>query len=262
MIGVLAIMSILAAVIVPNVLKSVERAALKTEAQTMQNLGDSLRQYLKTNGALPTTVIPPGTPNWTTQLANFTQLSPSDIANTRWGPLRTYVVEPYIPPARPTRAMILSSMRTGLSVPTAVSINGSANYFNDIWQTKDGFVPSGASAGLWTAWSGTSGEYLTIQRISLSDINSTELRSFSVVLNNVHATQVVSYRLMPGGAGGTRLALNPHTSATLTPVYPNDRLELYADAVTATVNYAQQFNTGTTQPTTFRFDATLGTWTP
>lgn len=263
MIGVLAIMSILAAVLVPSILKSIEYAALKAEAQTLQNLGESLRQYLKSNSALPVTTIPPGTPNWTTQLATFSQLSPSDIANTRWGPSRTYVVEPYVAPARPTRAMLLSSMRTGQAVPTAASINASVNYFNDIWNTADGSIPSGASAGLWGAWSASTAQFLTIQRVTLSDINTADLQTFTIALNNRTGT-TVGYRFTEYTTG---IVTAGTISATLTTpvvptVHPRDKLELYRDSARTQLDYTYIFSAATWNVRTFDFQDTTPPTTP
>ena len=47
MIGVLAIMAILAAVITPNALRTLDRAAIRAEADTLHNLGDQVKNFLK-----------------------------------------------------------------------------------------------------------------------------------------------------------------------------------------------------------------------
>ena len=57
LIGVLAIMTILAGVIAPNALQSIERAAIRAEHQTLANLGEQVELYLRDQGALPTILI-------------------------------------------------------------------------------------------------------------------------------------------------------------------------------------------------------------
>src|SRR5690606_15481651 len=68
MIGVIAIMSILASVLVPNMLRSIDGAASRAEAETMRHLGTALEGYLKKNEALPVAenpaVAPPAVPWW------------------------------------------------------------------------------------------------------------------------------------------------------------------------------------------------------
>ena len=53
MIGVLAIMGILAGVLVPNALRAIENAAVAAEVKTLHGLGDQVRTYLRTQGTPP-----------------------------------------------------------------------------------------------------------------------------------------------------------------------------------------------------------------
>lgn len=169
MIGVLAIMSIMAAVLVPSVLKSVERAAMKAELQTMENLAESLREYVKVNTVPPTTAIPPAAVNWTKQLAGFANVTSTEIEFTRWGTPRVFVVDPAGAASGSPRALIISSMRNGLALPTAANLSTAAR-FSDVWDTADSTVPSGASAALWTGWSAATAPFLVVQRVSLQSI--------------------------------------------------------------------------------------------
>ena len=196
LIGVLAIMAIMASVLVPNVLKSIDRAAVVAEAQTLRSLGAQVKLYLQANATPPTSAIPPGLPNWTTQLATYADLNPADLARNRRQVLRTYVLEPVTGSTVSPRAMIISCMRSGLTVPPASSINTFAR-FDDIWQTAEGRVPTGASAGLWTGWAAVdgSGEHLVIERINLQSIYKTEFATYSVILVNKSLSKAVSYQL-------------------------------------------------------------------
>jgi prepilin-type N-terminal cleavage/methylation domain-containing protein len=208
LIAVLAIIVILAGLLVPNVLRQIENSALKAELQTDQNLGEAIKQYLRINGTVPTTVIPPTLPNWTSQLAASTDLSANDILNTKRQTIRTYVVEPGVFP--PTRAMIISSMRTGVAVPVATGINTLAR-FDDIWTTADGVIPSGASAGLWGVWSASNANYLTVVRISFDSINKTDFQNAEVLTTQSLGNAVKQYLRTVGTL----------PSSTIPPTLPN-----------------------------------------
>jgi len=157
MIGVLAIMAILAAVVTPNALRSIERAAVRAEADTLHNLGEQAKIYQRNTSAEPTAA------NWnaTTVLASpkYALLSPADLLTNRRQMARVYVPDPT---ATNHRALFLSSMRTGLALPSVANI--SAN-FATIWNTPDGNVP--ATAG-WAAagWIAANVEFLVIERVS------------------------------------------------------------------------------------------------
>ena len=77
MVGVLAIMAIMAAVIVPNAIRSMDRAAVTAEQQNLSTLGSQVALYLRDQGVAPTPA------NWTTALANYAGLSPADLATNK-----------------------------------------------------------------------------------------------------------------------------------------------------------------------------------
>ena len=212
LIGVMAIMAIMASVLVPNVLKSMDRAAVAAEVQTLRNLGAQTKLYLSANAVPPISSIPPLVPNWTTQLATYADLNPADIARNRRQVARTYVLEPVTAPTVATRAMIISSMRSGLNPPVSTSINTLAR-FDDIWQTAADQVPSGVSASLWAGWNavGGSGECLQIERINLQSVYKSEFATFTVVLVNKSLTKAVSYQLTPAAGGLSPVANLPYS---------------------------------------------------
>ena len=248
MIGVLAIMTVLATVMTPNLLHSIERTAVRAEVDNLHNLGEQMKLYLRDNTIVPTTVVPPTVPNWTTQLAAYSSLSAADILTNRRQMDRLYVPDPV---AANQRAMLVSTMRTGVALPTAASI--SAN-FTAIWNTADGTVP--AAAG-WGAWNTGNIEYLVIERVSFAAVYRTDLATYNVTLNN-HGAVTASYQVTQ--ANGTvlavvNLAVGASTAPALT-LRPKDRLALYRAAAGVTLDYSYVVST-----TGKTFDFTT-TWTP
>jgi prepilin-type N-terminal cleavage/methylation domain-containing protein len=167
MIGVMAILTIMAAVLTPNVLHSIDRAAVVAEQQTLHNLGGQVKKYLNEYGAPPTIV------GWDAQIANYAELSQLDIAVNKRQNGRVFLLDPD-PLAFQQRAIILSSMRQGMLLPTQANINTPAK-FAALWGTLDGAVPSVASWGGWTAMAA---DYLVIERINFkSEYRSVQLQN-------------------------------------------------------------------------------------
>ena len=229
MIGVLAIMSILAAVITPNALRIIEREAVRAEADTLHNLGEQAKLYLRNTATEPTAA------NWytATVLASpkYALLSPADLLTNRRQMTRLYVPDPI---AANHRAMFLSSMRTALALPNVNNI--SAN-FTTIWNTTYGNVP--AAAG-WGSWNTNNIEYLIIERVSFQ----ADLQDLPVHLTTTGPTG--SYRLM--SADGLTLLQSGNvtlsTPVDLTPNgHPNQRLNLYRAAGGVTLDYSYVLST-------------------
>lgn len=249
MIGVMAVMTILASVMTPNILRSIERAAVRAEGETLRALGEQLKLYLRDNAVLPTTAVPPTLPNWTTQLATYSSINSADILTNRRQMPRLYVPDPV---AANQRALLLSSMRTGIALPTAASI---AANFSVIWNTANGAIPA---AGGWAAWNANNIEYLSIERISFAEVYRTDLQTFSVTLNNV-GPATASYQITR--ANGTVLpVVNLIAGATTSPalsLQPKDRLNLFRAASGVTLNYSYVISTS---GKTFDFNGT--NWIP
>lgn len=231
MVGVLAIMAILASVIAPNALKSLDRAAIRTEGTNLATLGDRLKIFLRDNSRLPVVAIPNASPNWTTELADYADLSPADLLTNKRNNNRIYIVDPSA-----QRALLLSSMRTGLALPTAATINTLAE-FDDIWNTADGSIPTNVSWNGWNAWSATdnAGDYLVIERVNFASVYATDLQSFTVTLNNTSGSPgpgtTGSYRIIAAsGAVGATVNVAPGATAVLSSLRPRDRVDLYSAA--------------------------------
>ncbi|MEO6001806.1 MAG: type II secretion system protein [Opitutus sp.] len=266
LIGVMAIMAIMASVLVPNVLKSIDRAAVAAEAQTLHQLGSQVKLYLQANAVPPSTAIPPTVPNWTTQLATYADLNAADVAKNRRQVARTYVLEPVTGPAVSGRALLISSMRSGLVPPAATSINTLAR-FDDIWQTPDGTVPTGASAALWSGWSAVSGsgEYLLVERINLLSVYKTDFASFTVILVNKSVSKIVSYQLVLASGAVQPVVNLPYSVPPAAAVPPvtltmtaKDRLNLYGKAGAVTLDFS--YSGGSTNKTFYYTDT--GGWLP
>jgi prepilin-type N-terminal cleavage/methylation domain-containing protein len=216
MIGVLAIMAILAGALAPGALRSIERAAVRAEASTLAALGEQIEFYAHENGA------PPSTTEWTTRLAALGNLAPADIATNRRGVPRVYILDPATSPAR--RVLVLSGMRPDLALPAASAINTPAR-FDDLWNTPDGTVPSTASWSGWSAWNNVpdGGEKLVVGRIGLA----TATRSFTVTLNNAGPSGVAYVLVDQTGAASATSIVDPGVAAVLSGLKPRSRLDLY-----------------------------------
>lgn len=249
MIGVLAIMTVLASVMTPNLLRSIERAAVRTEADNLRTLGEQMKLYLRDNATPPTTALPPTAPNWTSQLATYSSLSAADILTNRRRMNRLYVPDPV---AANQRAMLVSSMRSGVALPSNAQISAG---FTAIWNTAEGSVP--AAAG-WSAWNTGNIEYLVIERVNFAAVYRADLQTFNVTLNNQGAS-TASYQVTQ--ANGTVLpVVNLIAGASTAPALtlrPKDRLALYRAAGAVTLDYSYVVST---TGKTFDFSGT--TWTP
>jgi prepilin-type N-terminal cleavage/methylation domain-containing protein len=193
MIGVMAIMAILATIMVPNVLRSIEQAALRVESEKLATLGEQLKLYLRANGTtVSATNTPPTLPNWTSDLATFASLNQNQILTNGRQMTRLYVPE-LAPPLVSQRALIVSSMRTGQALPLATTIRAN---FSNIWNWVEGSAaPPAGFAVSWTPFL----EYLKIERVNYAP----DFASRTVTLVNQSTTTTVRYRILTA-AGGIR----------------------------------------------------------
>jgi prepilin-type N-terminal cleavage/methylation domain-containing protein len=236
MIGVLAIMAIIASVVAPNALRSLDRAAVTAECTSLGNLGDSVKYYLRDNGVAPTAA------NWTVTLGSYANLSPADLATNTRGMARVYIADPASVPAQ--RVLILSSMRGGLALPAAAAISTAAN-FQLVWQTANNSVPPVASWAGWAAWNAVanSGNYLVIERVNLISVYDTDLQSLTLTLNNRGAA-AASYNLVL--ANGTVLGVvnvAPGANVIILNQTPREMINLYRSAGGVTLNYSYVLST-------------------
>jgi type II secretory pathway pseudopilin PulG len=188
-IGALAVLSILVAILLPALLKSIDKSVADKEKATMATLGDAFQRYV-----LTTRTIPDQT-SWYSAVAATLGLGTNDILynvrqQSRTQP-RIFLIDPALTvgrgnllpyrqsdyvtnasawPYQPTspRLMIVSSL--GAPLPASVS-NGvfnasSTNWFNDLWTNPDGSLPSDAA---WAGWTGNPAD-VVVQRINLAPL--------------------------------------------------------------------------------------------
>ena len=172
-IGVLAVIAILAAMLVPSITKRVDFAAWSSENASLSAMKDALVQYVLRSNTIPSQAT------WTTALSGQLGLAPGNIAVNRRNISRAFLIDnsgwlgtvtlPYtVPPGgvattpSSARLMIVSTIAKG-PLPVASGAPGTAS-FNDIWNTPEGRKPS-----TWSGWAGTGGD-LIIQRINLAPL--------------------------------------------------------------------------------------------
>lgn len=250
MIGVLAIMAILAGVLAPNAIRAIDRAAVLTERQSLRSLGEELKLYLRDQGTLPTTS------NWTTELATYADLNPTDLATNPRGMARRFLLDPAASPV--PRVLFLSSLRNGLNLPTSGNIN-TASEFDAIWNTADGQIPPTSSWSGWNAWAavGGSADFLVIERVNLKPVYRTDLLSLTVTLNNLGSTTVSYNHVSADGVSGSVVNIAAGGTVILNSLRPRERINLYAASSGGSLDYSYVL-TSTGQ--TFDFDGTQ--WLP
>ncbi len=231
MIGVLAIIGVLATLMAPNAIKAIDRAATRSEAAALGTLADGLRQYLIDNEALPSAA------SWTADLSPYAELSASSLAANSRSNGRVLIYDPATSPAQ--RAIFLSSMRSGLALPTAANINTPAR-FQALWDTADGAIPPTSSWASWSAWNAVAnaGDYLLIERINLRSVYLDELKTSAVAINNTTAGSV-SYEIQD--RDGNQLAnavIGAGGSALLDNLSKGDRVLIYGDASYSSLVYS------------------------
>lgn len=184
LIGVLAVIAILATVIFTVTIKSLDRVANDQELAQLQTINQALRSSILRNGYIPKAY---GTSNWVQMVAQEMGSDEASVsANGRRLP-RYLLIDPAIqiggigatvmatngyrqtPPgsAAPTnpRLLILSSI--GVPLPAAISngVPASSADFDGIWNAADGALPTGSA---WTSWKGVND--LKINRVNLQPL--------------------------------------------------------------------------------------------
>lgn len=231
MIGVLAVIAIVASIITPNALRAIDRAAVTAETQTMHNLGEQVKLYLRDQGTVPTSAT------WTTAIGGYADISPADIATNKRRIGRVYLTDPATVPTQ--RVIILSGMRTGLALPTAANINNAVR-FQDIWATADGAIPTAISWAGWSAWSAVagSGDYLRIERVNLTPVYSTDLQSLTITLNNRGAATASYNIVLADGTSQPAVNIPASGTAILSNRRTKERFNLYRAAAGVTLDYS------------------------
>lgn len=171
-IGVIAVLSIAAGVMIPNVIKKINITAANNEAKILKNIADALQLYITRNWSIPSAT------NWADAIGFQMGWDSGSVLTNDRRIARAFIIDPRlrigetsnstlpflqtvngsIKPISP-RLMIISSLSEPLPVTSGVM--NSASDFDAIWNTVDDAVPS-----VWQNWKGK-GELLKIQRINL-----------------------------------------------------------------------------------------------
>jgi len=175
MIGVLAVITILAAALVPVVIRQLDQAAWTKEIANLGAISNALTlQIVKSNSI-------PDQSKWAPTVANWVQWPINDITSNGRYHRRYYLIDPALslPSAGGTglpytqtanlgltgaptsaRVMIVSTI-AGPNAPVASGVPSAAS-FNDIWNT-----PWNATPSTWTTFTGT-GYDICIQRLNFT----------------------------------------------------------------------------------------------
>ena len=221
MIGALAVVAILASLMVPAVVRQVDKAARTKEITDMAAISNAIVMEAVRDKRIPG----PSNTDWPQAAAKWLDRPAAQVLANPRGVPRAFVIDPAFqlggsglpytqttngaPRPNSARIMILSSIGSALPVSSGVL---SAASFNDIWNT-----PSMVKPASWAAWSGGKGEDLVIQRINMEPL------FYRLILVNRGANNAATFSIdgnnpqqVPGGnlewdayyLDGTMLNLN------------------------------------------------------
>jgi len=195
MIGVLAVIAILAAVLVPSLIRQMDRIAGEQESATLKSFSDALQSSItRLTPAHPTSHYIPSVADWASTVATELGVDVANVTtNSRRQP-RFFLIDPalrignnslgllysqtnwvsgsvvtntagvVVAPLSP-RLLILSSIGRALPTNIVSSVASSTN-FNAIWDRNDTGNALPATSFAWTGW--PNGDDLKVQRVNLS----------------------------------------------------------------------------------------------
>ncbi len=182
MIGVLAIIAIVAAIITPNLTRRISRINGEKEDEALAVLGDGLVRYVKSYQTVP------GANSWVTNVSTMTGLPVKQVRyfNADTNNARVYLIHPAFMPTNAAttdplwtqtstgatsvtnaRILIISSQKANLALPVSSGKAASSAAFDAIWDWNFDPASKAPPSGWPAAWN-SSGEYLHVQRINLA----------------------------------------------------------------------------------------------
>jgi type II secretory pathway pseudopilin PulG len=205
--GVLAVLTIIAAMVTPKVFKSLDRAAWTKEVNDMSAISNALALQILRSNAIPSET------SWAGAVANWTTRPASQILTNDRRYARLFFYDqggwlnghlPYVQGPAGTTSSIPSSARITIVSTIAKALpfaNGSlsASNFNSIWNSTQGTIPS-----YLTGWNGN-GYDLVIQRIPVDSLfhhlilttrDPSAAAGYSI-------NSIATYAPVPNGAAGT-----------------------------------------------------------
>jgi len=179
MIGLLAVISILAAALAPSFVRQMDKTAGDQESAALKAFGDALQQSIMRQRYIPGTV----NWDWATNIARELGLDVASVTNSPRKQPRFFLIDPRLSiagaglPYRQTnngatvvanpRVMLASSI--GKSLPGSIGGGSlSTNDFNALWNWNDASSALPSTSFSWTGWSGS--DDLRVQRIDLSSL--------------------------------------------------------------------------------------------
>ena len=190
-IGVLALVAVLAAIVLPLLIRQLDKSAADQEIAVLQSIGNALPQNIMRSRYFP------GPQDWMTNVASELGMNVSDVKTNARGNARFMVIDPnlsvgvngsglpysqtnwsfgsqctnssgqIVGPSIP-RVMVLSTL--GVPFPTSISngVLNTASDFTNIWNWDDtsSTLPTTTALSTW----GGKAEDLKVQRINLAPI--------------------------------------------------------------------------------------------
>ncbi len=186
MVGVLAVIAILATALAPAFVRQMDKTSGDQESAILKSFGDALQQSIMRNRSIPSAA------NWASTVATELGVDLAAVTTGSRRQPRFFLIDPNLninntavtaagngDPALPytqtsdgsinipvsPRVLILSSIGPALPGGIVSGVATAANFTN-IWNSTDGIVPA---APVFTSWTG-SGDDLKVQRIDLAPL--------------------------------------------------------------------------------------------
>ncbi len=227
MVGVLAVLAIVAATLVPAFIQRMDKAAGDQESAALKSFGDALQQSIMRNRYVP------GEANWATSIAAELGVDVASVTNSPRKQPRFFLIDQNLSiggsglPYRQTnagasgvpsaRVMLVSSIGRALPASIASGVMSSDN-FNALWNWNDATSALPTNSFSWTGWPNS--DDLKVQRVDLSQL------FVRLVLSISASTRPASYSIDSTNTP-------PQVPSTGTNAYfiQNSILYLYSDLI-------------------------------
>ncbi len=177
MIGVLAVLAILAAALVPALIRQMDKTAGDQESAALKSMGDALQQSIMRNRYIP------GATDWAANIATELGVDVASVTNSPRQQPRCFLIDqnlsiggfglPYTQTSAGasgvtnTRVMLVSSIGRALPAGIASGVM-SSNNFNAFWNWNDATSTLPTNSFAWTGWPNS--DDLRVERIDLSPL--------------------------------------------------------------------------------------------
>ncbi|MBI5815693.1 MAG: type II secretion system protein [Nitrospinae bacterium] len=248
-IGVLAVLSILAAMILPNVIQEINRASGDAEENNLKTIAAGLENYITQYRVIPGTMVVaasgtigtypylPAVPDWSTAIASATGLALAKVTTNERGNTRYYYWDangfPTIPfsqgsdgagaltgtQTRP-RIIIVSSVGANITGPASGSMVNTN--FQALWDWDGYTVTSLTTAGITGISTSEQAKDVRMQRINLDHMFNT------ISLSNRKSTSPGRTSFVAAASGTVQPVITVSGSATAPLTVSTLRYNVYA----------------------------------